>query len=118
MPSDELTTPPPDGLDILAEMEDWRAAHPSATLIEIETALDERLSALRRRLLADTVAKSPQATWSDLPSTQRPVCPSCRVPLQPRGKRSRLLRSAGGEITIERTYGICPLCGQGVFPPR
>jgi RNase P subunit RPR2 len=118
MLSDEPTAATPDGLDILAEMQAWRAAHPTATLAEIEAALDERLSALRRRMLTDTVATSSQANWSARPPADRPLCPTCRVPLQPRGKRSRHLRSAGGEISIERTYGICPLCGQGVFPPR
>jgi hypothetical protein len=104
-------------LEILAEMEAWRAAHPTATLAEIETALDERLSALRRHLLSDTVTKSPQADWSNRPPDQRPTCPTCGVPLQPRGKRKRQLRTSGGEIAFNRTYGVCPVCGAGVFPP-
>jgi hypothetical protein len=118
MPSDELTPPVTTGLDILAEMDAWRTAHPTATLAEIEAALDERLSALRRQMLTDTLAKSPQADWSARASDERPRCPTCGVPLQPRGKRTRMLRSAGGDITLDRTYGVCPKCGQGVFPPR
>lgn len=118
MPRDELTASVTPGLDILAEMDAWRTAHPTATLAQIEAALDERLSALRRQMLTDTVAKSPLADWSARASDQRPLCPTCSVALQPRGKRRRKLRSAGGDITLERTYGVCPKCGEGVFPPR
>ncbi len=52
------------------------------------------------------------------PPAERPTCPTCGVALHPRGKRTRRLRTAGGEITIARTYGICPVCGTGLFPPR
>lgn len=118
MSTDEPPLAPPDGLDILAEMDAWRAAHPTATLAEIEAALDERLHALRRQMLTSAVAKSPQADWSARPPDDRPTCPTCGVPLQPRGKRARQLRTAGGDITVERTYGVCPVCQTGVFPPR
>lgn len=104
MPRDELTPPVTPGLDILAEMDAWRSAHPTATLAEIEAALDERLSALRREMVTDSVAKSPQADWSARACAQRPLCPTCGVALQPRGKRTRKLRSAGGDITLDRTY--------------
>lgn len=117
MPIDEPISSALDGLDILAEMDAWRAAHPTATLAEIETALDERLSALRRHLLTETVSKSPQADWSSRPPDLRPTCPTCAVPLQPRGKRTRQLRTTGGDVTLNRTYGRCPICGAGVFPP-
>ena len=116
MPNDPASSDA--GLDILAEMDAWRAAHPTATLAEIEAALDERLAALRRRMLADTVAKSPSTDWSATSPDARPRCPSCDVALQPRGKRKRHLRTAGGTITLDRTYGICPVCGEGLFPPR
>jgi hypothetical protein len=118
MQTDESLTPSAGGLDILAEMQAWRAAHPTATLAEIEAALDQRLATLRRQMLTDSVAKSPQADWSSRPVEARPRCPSCDVPLQPRGKRTRHLRTAGGDLSLERTYGICPACGAGVFPPR
>jgi hypothetical protein len=59
--------PPPNGSDVLADMEAWRAAHPTATLAEIEAALDQRLMALRRQMLADTIAQSDQANWAQHP---------------------------------------------------
>ena len=111
-------TPPPNGSDILADMDAWRAAHPTATLAEIEAALDQRLMALRRQMLTDTIAQSDQANWTQRPPADRPVCPSCGVPLQSRGTRKRTLRSAGGSVPIERTYAVCPACGAGLFPPR
>jgi hypothetical protein len=118
MSTDDQSPSAPEGLAILAEMDAWRATHPTATLTEIEAALDDRLSALRRQLLSHTIAKSPLSEWSELPPEQRPLCPSCAVPLQPRGQRRRHLHSAGGELTLDRTYGICPRCGSGLFPPR
>jgi predicted RNA-binding Zn-ribbon protein involved in translation (DUF1610 family) len=118
MSTDEPPALAPDGLEILADMDAWRAAHPTATLAEIEAALDERLAALRRRMLTDTVAKSPQADWSARSPAARPTCPTCGVALHPRGKRTRQLRTAGGDITLNRTYGVCPACGAGFFPPR
>ena len=111
-------SPAPDGLDILTEMDAWRVAHPTATLAEIEAALDERLMALRRRMLTTSIATSDQAMWNARPPADRPTCPTCGVPLQPRGNRKRQIRSAGGDLTVERTYGVCPVCKRGVFPPR
>ena len=115
--SDDSLTPP-TGFDIVTDMATWRTAHPHATLAEIEAALDERIAALRSHLLSETVAASPLTDWSALPADQRPICPQCGTNLRPRGKRSRHLRTQGGEITLERTYGVCPSCGTGVFPPR
>lgn len=40
-----------DAESVWSGMADWRAAHPKATLSEIEVALDERLDRLRARLL-------------------------------------------------------------------
>lgn len=117
MPADSPPPPAPDGLDVLADMAAWRTAHPTATLAEMETALDERLMALRRRMLTETVAASPQADGSQRPPDERPVCPTGDVPLQPRGTRTRQVRSAGGDVPITRTSGVCPPCGTGVFPP-
>lgn len=118
MTSNEPAVSAPNGLNILAAMDEWRQAHPTATLAEIEAALDERLSVLRRQMLQDTLTKSAQLDWSAKPPHERPTCSTCGVPLQPRGKRPRHLRAAGGDSAFERTYGVCPVCKQGVFPPR
>jgi len=108
----------PSGLDIVTDMAAWRSAHPHATLAEIEAALDDRLAALRNHLLSETVTASPLTNWSTAPAAQRPTCPHCGATLRPRGKRKRQLKTQGGVLVFERTYGVCPKCGAGVFPPR
>ena len=46
------------------------------------------------------------------------LCPTCVVSLQTRGKHKRTLQGNGGEnVTLSRTYGTCPRCGEGLFPP-
>ena len=109
---------PPTGLDIITDIAAWRKDHPHATLAEIEAALDDRIAALRTHLLSETVAASALTDWSATPAALRPTCPHCGATLRPRGKRKRHLRTQGGELTLDRTYGVCPTCGAGVFPPR
>jgi hypothetical protein len=116
-PHSDDTRTPPSGLEIVTDMAAWRTAHPHATLAEIEAALDDRLATLRTHLLSETVAASPLTDWSSAPAAQRPTCPHCGAILRPRGKRKRQLKTQGGELVFERTYGVCPSCGAGVFPP-
>jgi hypothetical protein len=85
----------PDGLEILTGMDVWRATHPTVALAGMDAALDERLMALCHRMLTDTIARSGQAIWSARPPAERPGFPTCGVPLRPRGKRKRQIRSAG-----------------------
>jgi RNase P subunit RPR2 len=103
---------------VISGMKEWREGHPKATFREIETELDERLSRLRAKMLQDTALASSQADWSELPKGQRPICPQCGTPLVSRGKRTRHLQTDGGqEVTLQRTYGTCPNCNGGLFPP-
>ena len=46
---------------VLSGVREWRAQHPTATLAEIEAALDERLSGMRARLLEDLALASEAA---------------------------------------------------------
>ena len=104
--------------EVLTSMADWRVQHPRATLREIETAVDERLSALRARMLQDAAQESLEAQWSHAPEEERPVCSQCGTPLVARGTHQRRLQTSGGrEITLQRSYGVCPGCGAGLFPP-
>lgn len=104
--------------EALTGMADWRAQHPRATLREIEAAVDERLSLLRARLLQDVAQASERAHWSQGVEEERPCCATCGTPLQPRGTHHRQLQTSGGRaITLERSYGTCPTCGTGLFPP-
>jgi len=104
--------------EALTGMSDWRREHPSATLGEIEAALDERLRRLRTQMLQDSALASPAARFQQAPTAQRPVCPPCQTPLVARGEATRRLETEGGaELALTRQDGTCPNCGRGLFPP-
>ena len=103
---------------VLTGMKEWRLQHATATLDEIEAALDERLNRLRAKMLQDLAVASPAAQWKELPAAEWPVCPHCHTPLGSRGQQERHLQTHGGrEIVLDRSYGVCPACGLGLFPP-
>jgi predicted RNA-binding Zn-ribbon protein involved in translation (DUF1610 family) len=104
--------------EVLSGMRDWRAQHPRATLREIEAEVDSRLAGLRARLVEDVALRSRAVAWSGRAGTAA-RCPDCGNALQPRGKQTRRLKTQGGqELTLRRDYGVCPHCGQTLFPPR
>ena len=108
--------------DVFTGVQDWRAHHPRATLQEIEHELDRRLAENRARLLAHLAEQSPAAAWSGQRAAgeagEVPRCPQCGAPLEGRGRKTRRLKTQGGrELALEREYGVCPQCGQGLFPP-
>ena len=104
---------------VMTGMREWRVQHPTATLREIETALDARLHHLRARMLEDLALQSAVRAWQDAPAGQQPTCPDCGTLLQDRGTHSRTLQTHGGQdVTLERSYGVCSACGAGFFPPR
>jgi hypothetical protein len=99
-------------------MADWRAAHPRATFSEIEAALDERLSQVRARVLADLALASAATDVRDVSAGERPRCERCGALLQARWSSERKLVTQGGaEVRLRRTYAACPTCGGGSFPP-
>lgn len=103
---------------ILTDIKEWRRCHPKATLREIEEEVPSRLSCLEAQVIQDAAQQSKRRDWSSVPAEQRPTCPVCGTPLQARGKRTRRLQAAGGqEISLTRSYGTCPTCGTGLFPP-
>lgn len=104
--------------EILSGLREWRLQNPKATLREIEEALDERWYRLRARMLHDVALQSTATDWQDS-TAERPTCRVCGTALILRGKRKRHLKTHGGHtITLDRTYGLCPTCKQGLFPPR
>ena len=105
--------------EITTGMREWRNQHPKATLRQIETELDARLARARARMLEDLALSSTAATWQEAARLQTPSCPQCGTPLDERGTHPRTLLTHGGqELTLERSYGVCPSCGSGLFPPR
>lgn len=103
---------------ILTDIKEWRRAHPKATFREIEQEVHERMSRLEARVLQDTAQESLSREWSGANEQEQPKCPICSTPLQARGKRTRSLQGAGGQdVKLSRSYGTCPVCGVGLFPP-
>lgn len=104
---------------MLLDMTAWRHAHPHATLQEIEQVVDQGMAAARARLLQQVAQASPAADWRAAPPEAHPSCPQCSTRLRPNGTYSRQLQTQGRQaLTLERTYGVCPACGTGFFPPR
>ena len=105
--------------EITSCMREWRVQHPKATLREIETEFDQRWARARARMLEDLALQSTTATWQEEARLQQPTCPECGTPLDERGSHPRTLLTQGGQqLTLERSYGVCPSCGSGLFPPR
>lgn len=75
--------------EVLTGMKEWRLQHPTASLAEIEAALDERLGRLRAQMLEDVALASAAATWSQEGDHPRPPCPACGAPLVSRGAPPR-----------------------------
>jgi len=116
----ESSDPAADALsyDILTGMREWRLQHPDATLAEIEQALDERWYRLRARMLEDLALQHEAAAWQTK-AANRPTCPECGRSLIRRGRQPRQLKTHGGQdLTLTRSYGYCPNCRKGLFPPR
>ena len=104
--------------EIIAGMTDWRVQHPRATLREIEAALDERLARLRAKMLTDLALRSPAADWRTAGPAAEEKCPHCGHRLRVGGEHQRRLQTHGGqEIVLNRQYGVCPQCGESLFPP-
>ena len=102
----------------MSGMQDWQREHSQASLREIEVALDERLAQLRAQMLEDSLRLSERSDWQQQPAAERPRCAHCGTAVVARGQQTRWLQSTGGhEMKLERTYGTCPSCGEGFFPP-
>jgi hypothetical protein len=105
--------------EILTEIKAWRKANPRATYVQIEEEVHKRLMQLEARLIEDAVEQSPSRAWGKGSAQEAVLCPTCATPLQARGQHKRTLQGNGGEnVALNRTYGMCPTCGAGLFPPR
>lgn len=105
--------------EVITGMKEWRLQHPKATFQEIETALDERLGRLRARMLEDAALASRAADLSTTNESERPHCPECGTPVEPRGSETRELTTHYNHtLALKRSYAVCPKCARGLFPPR
>lgn len=102
--------------EIISGMAEWRQQHPKATFREIEAEVDKRLAVMRVRMLSDAAIRSAKTEWEA--GGREALCPTCGARLEQKGKKKRKLQTRGGqEVELEREYGVCPKCGQGIFPP-
>lgn len=106
-------------------IKEWRLQHPKATFAEIEAAVDERLSTVRARMLADVALASAAANVQATPLVARPACPICTGHgagtgrLEVRGQHTREVTVTYGKtVVLTRDYTVCSVCGTGLFPPR
>ncbi len=95
---------PVTAVDVCSGLADGRAAHPGATLQEIEQTLDERLALRRARLLEDVALARRQADVQARPVEERPVCPACGGRVEARGAKTRRLTTTyERQITLTRS---------------
>ncbi|HZR42169.1 MAG TPA: hypothetical protein VFB12_18760 [Ktedonobacteraceae bacterium] len=72
---------------------------------------------LEAQVLQDAAQASSTQAWGKTKDQDPAHCPTCAVALQARGKHQRILQgNAGTSLTLTRTYGSCPKCGQSFFP--
>ncbi len=104
--------------EILTDIKEWRRANPRATYVQIEDEVHKRMMQLEARLIEGAVEESPSREWGRGSEHEAALCPKCAAPLQARGKQKRTLQGNGGQsVTLNRTYGTCPKCGESLFPP-
>jgi hypothetical protein len=104
--------------EILTDITEWRKAHPRAKYVEIEEEVHKRMMKLEARIIEKAAETSPSREWGRRSENPAPQCPKCGRALHARGSHSRSMQGNGGvNVTIERTYGTCPKCGEGLFPP-
>ncbi len=104
--------------EVLSGMKEWRMQHPKATLREIEGALDTRLGKMRARMLQDAALASSAADIKAVQAAERPVCGACGTVLVERAVAERqLITQQNRVLKLARSYGVCPTCGAGFFPP-
>src|SRR5688500_12741960 len=80
----------------------WRAAHPRATLTEIEREVDRRMALIRAGLAAAAALAGPAEATP-------PPCPECGGAMTWDGERVRRLTTTHDEaVDLPRRYARCP----------
>ena len=100
------------------DLSDWQRAHPKATFVQIEDAVEERIADLRARLTEDLVRAKAAVHEAAGDGNARPACPACGQAMESRGQRERTITIRGNrQVRVRRRYTVCPACGAGLFPP-
>ena len=104
--------------EVLLEMRSWREEHPKATLQQIEEEVDTRMARMRAGLVEGVAMSSAAVEVGSRAAEQPACCPTCGGVLHARGKQVRKLVTTGKQtVRLERSYGYCPTCEVGFFPP-
>ncbi len=104
--------------EVILEVKEWRLEHPKASFKEIEQAVDGSLARARAQLLQDVALASDATKVSSDPGGGGAECPQCAHSLVSRGDQIRSLSTNYNQcISLKRSYGVCPACGKGLFPP-
>ncbi|MFI5334977.1 MAG: hypothetical protein ACHQT8_07470 [Chlamydiales bacterium] len=104
--------------EVFSGMQDWRVQNPRATFAEIEDTVDEKLADLRVKMMEDVALESKAKDLRALQEGEQIGCTICGGALKDRGKHVRELTTQHEkQIHLERSYGYCPTCLVGFFPP-
>ena len=103
---------------VMLEIKEWREQHPRASFTEIESAVDGLWAKARARILQDVALASDAKTISAEGGESCSQCSECGGQLKSRGEKVRKLSTSHDQrIELKRSYGVCPACGTGIFPP-
>lgn len=98
--------------EVQAALHAWHAAHPQATLYDMDVATERQLARVRAALVSELVTEAGAAE-------PRPVCAACGEAMQQVGRQERTVTLGCDEpLTIAGPRYRCPACGVGRSPPR
>lgn len=75
---------------------------------EIALKARAKMGAELTQALADTQTAAP---------LHNPACPDCGQATRYKGRKSKVIRTTSGDISLERPYYYCPQCHKGFFSP-
>jgi hypothetical protein len=98
--------------EMIATVKAWHAAHPEATLSEIEAEMLK----VRQQITEQMTAALIEAQPSRRPK-EKPLCPTCGRRMRYKDAVETSVQSQVGVIRYSRGYYYCPHCKSGLFPP-
>ena len=98
--------------EMYAELSEWRATHPEASLDDIAAQVTPRRRQLIGRWIAQLACQDGKGT-----AVEPVVCPECGRPMVYKGDVPCVKEHLEGEINLKRAYYFCPECQQKIFPP-
>ncbi len=99
--------------EMYAELYEWRAKHPEASLDEIAAQVTPRRRQLIGRWIAQLACQDGNGA-----TIEAMHCPECGQPMIYKGDVPCAKEHLEGEISLKRAYYFCPKCRQKIFPPR